>query len=68
MTKVKYKKGDIVTYSDGKIKCINKPNKYEKYFNDNLYNPYYGLQIIKIQRYVKFLCFYRLKTVWRKDL
>lgn len=60
----RYQKGDIVTYSNGIVKVINKPNKYEKYFNDDYYNPTYDLRIDKIQRYKKILCFYILETIY----
>lgn len=61
------KKGDIITYHNGDINYVNKPHKYEKYFNKNFYNFELGLQIVKIQRYVKFLGFYRLKTIYKKE-
>lgn len=53
----RYQKGDIVTYSNGIVKVINKPNKYEKYFDDDYYNPTYDLRIDKIQRYKKYYAF-----------
>lgn len=64
----KYQKGDIITYSNGVVKYINKPDKYDYYFNNEYYNPKYDLQIIKIQRYIKFLCFYRLKTIYERGV
>lgn len=60
------KRGDIVTYQSGLINYVNKPYKYQKYFNKNFYNYELDLQIVKIQRYVKFLGFYRLKTIYKK--
>lgn len=31
------KKGDIVTYTTGKVNYVNKTEKYIKYFDDNFY-------------------------------
>ncbi len=67
MKQIKYKKGDIVTYSSGVVKCINRPERYQFYFDDNYYNASYHLKIVKIQRYVKFLCFYILKTIYKRN-
>ena len=61
------KKGDIVTYQDGKTNNVNKPYKYRAYFTDDFINEHLDLQIIKIQRYIKFLGFYRLKTIYKRD-
>ena len=62
-------KGDIVTYRCGKINIVNKPFKYELYYTDDFKN--FGLgsnyEIVKIQRYVKFLCFYKLKTIYKGE-
>lgn len=60
------RKGDIITYQTGRINYVNNPNKYQIYFNKDFYNYAIDLQIIKIQRYVKFLCFYRLKTIYKR--
>lgn len=59
-------KGDIVTYQTGRINYVNKPQKYAMYFNNDFENYSLDLDIIKIQRYVKFLCFYRLKTIYKR--
>lgn len=40
------KKGDIVTYTTGKVNYVNKPEKYIKYFDDN----FYWKQFIKSKR------------------
>lgn len=63
-----FKKGDIITYSNGLVKYINKSDKYNFYFDNEYYNSKYDLQIVKIQRYVKFLCFYKLKTIYEKGI
>lgn len=58
------KQGDIVTYNTGRINFVNKPYKYRMYFNENMYNSGLNLKIVKIQRYVKVLWFYKLKTIY----
>ena len=61
------KKGDIVTYRNGRINNVNYPKKYKKWFDRNFENKGdRGLDIIQIQRYVKFLFFYRLKTIYKR--
>ena len=60
------KKGYIVTYTTGKVNYVNKPEKYIKYFDDNFCNYNLYLTIKKIQRYVKFLGIYKLKTIYKK--
>lgn len=62
----RYKKGDIVTYSNGMTKCINKPDRYARYFDNNYYNSAYDLTIMKIQRFKKILWFYMLVTVYER--
>lgn len=62
----KFLKGDLITYSNGQKKYINKPDKYYKYFDNNYYNPIYDLQIVKIQRWIKCFCFYKLKTIYER--
>lgn len=60
--------GDIVTYRSGRINHVNNPYNYHHHFNNNFENK--GLSsdfdIVKIQRYVKILWFYRLKTIYRR--
>lgn len=63
---VRYIKGDIVTYSSGVVKFINKPDRYERYFDDDYINPTLDLKIMTIQRFVKVLWFYKLKTIYRR--
>ena len=62
-------KGDIVTYRSGKRNIVNKPFKYEIYYTDDFKNLGLGssYEIVKIQRYVKFLCFYKLKTIYKGE-
>lgn len=62
------KKGDIVTYRDGRINYVNKPNHYKIYYTKDFKNKELGccFDIIKIQRYVKFLWFYKLKTIYER--
>ena len=62
------KKGDIVTYRSGRINRVNKPFKYERYFTDDFKNENFGsgMDIVKIERYVKFLWFYKLKTIYER--
>lgn len=61
------KKGDIVIYDSGKRNFVNKPFKYQMYFDTNMYNSNLNLRIIKIQRYIKVLWFYKLKTIYSED-
>lgn len=60
------RKGDIVTYLNGRINYVNNPENYHKWFNDNFNNKILELDIAKIQRYVKCLWFYRLKTIYKR--
>lgn len=63
------RKGDIVTYKNGNTNYINKPTQYYEYFNKDFNNKdYRTLDIVKIQRYVKCLWFYKLKTVYERKL
>ena len=61
--------GDIVTYRSGRINYVNKPYKYNIWYNQHLHHRKFGgsEDIMKIQRYVKFLCFYRLKTIYERE-
>lgn len=63
------KKGDIVTYRSGKINYVNRPNHYKTYYTKNFQNKELGCayDIVRIERYVKFLCFYRLVTIYKGD-
>lgn len=60
--------GDIVTYRSGRVNNVNNPDRYYQYFNKNFENISKGMDfdIIRIQRYVKVLCFYKLKTIYRR--
>lgn len=62
------RKGDIVTYRSGRTNNVNKPYKYHYWFNEYFKNRNFGseMDIMKIQRYVKCLCFYRLKTIYKR--
>lgn len=59
-------KGDLIIYRFGRKNYVNKPFKYEMYFNSNFENENYGrtMDIMKIKRYVKGLFGYRLKTIY----
>lgn len=61
--------GDIVTYRNGRINHVNKPDKYNYWYNKDFKNPMLnrGFDIMKIQRYVKCLWFYRLKTIYKRS-
>lgn len=64
------RKGDIITYRSGRINNVNHPDAYCRWYDENFYHKKFGWQedIMKIQRYEKFLWFYRLKTIYeRKD-
>ena len=69
MTIKDIKKGDIVTYRGGTINYVNKPNHYKAYYTKNFQNKELGcyFDIVRIERYVKCLWFYRLKTIYRRD-
>lgn len=62
------KKGDIITYRTGGINNVNHPNNYCKWYGEDFKHKKWGKwsDIMKIQRYVKFLCFYRLKTIYER--
>lgn len=60
------KKGDKVTYKDGRVNYVNKPWNYLLYFDKKLRNEKLDDEIVKIERYVRFLCFYRLKTIYKR--
>ena len=62
------KKGDIITYRSERINIVNKPYKYCIWYNPNFTHKTFGSSedIMKIQRYEKFLCFYRLKTIFER--
>ena len=62
------RKGDIITYRSGRINNVNNPYKYEYWYNEHFKHRTFGgsEDIMKIQRYVKFLCFYRLKTIYKR--
>lgn len=62
------RKGDIIIYKSGRINIVNKPYKYECWYNEKFKHITFGSSedIMKIQRYVKFLCFYRLKTIYKR--
>lgn len=62
------KKGDIVVYRSGRVNHVNKPKQYARYYDDNFENWGLGREygIIMILRYEKFLCFYKLKTIYEK--
>lgn len=60
-------RGDIVTYRDGSINYVNKLWKYHKWFSKDFENMRWDvLAIVKVQRYVKCLWFYRLKTIYKR--
>lgn len=64
------KKGDIVTYENETVNYVNRPDKYRKCFRfslDVIRNRYNGQTITKVQRYKKFLCFYRLVTIYESS-
>lgn len=62
------RKGDIVTYRSGRINNVNNARNYHTFFNENFENVSMSNRwdIMKIQRYVKFLCFYKLKTIYKR--
>lgn len=60
------KKGDIVTYRNGRVNNVNQPEHYKMHYNSSFQNTglYSGFDIMKIQRYKKVLWFYLLKTIY----
>lgn len=68
MKPIDIEKGDIVTYRNGRTNNVNKTFKYQRYYTDDFKNREFGcnFEIVKIQRYVKFLWFYKLKTIYKK--
>ena len=69
MTIKDIKKGDIVTYKNKRVNIVNKPDKYYYWFNEEFKNPMLnrGFDIMRIDRYVKYLWFYRLKTIYERN-
>ena len=64
------RKGDIITYRSGRVNHVNKPGNYQKYYNVYFKNSELGTNydIVRIQRYVKFLWFYKLKTIYKRSI
>ena len=60
--------GDIITYRDGRINYVNKPVNYMTWYDKNFTNKKQDCKddIVKIQRYVKCLWLYRLKTMYER--
>ena len=69
MTIKDIKKGDIVTYRSGRVNIVNKPGQYHFWFNKDFKNREFGcgFDIMRIDRYVKCLWFYRLKTIYERN-
>lgn len=63
------KKGDIVTYRSGRVNHVNNPGNYHYWYNDDFKNRQFGsaFEIMTIQRYIKFLFFYRLVTIYKRS-
>lgn len=69
MTNKDIRTGDLVIYRSGKRNYANHPENYARYFKQNLkHRRYDNLDIMEIRRYVKFLWFYRLKTVYKRSI
>jgi hypothetical protein len=60
--------GDVITYRSGRVNNVNNPDKYHIYFNDNLENKTKpsDWDIMRVQRYVRVLWFYKLRTIYRR--
>ena len=69
MTIKDLKKGDTVTYRSGRVNIVNKPGQYHYWFNKDFKNREFGcgFDIMRIDRYVKYLWFYRLKTIYERN-
>ena len=64
------KSGDIILYRNGIEHYVNdnKMFRYIKYFNKDLTNKEkHQYDIMKVQRYKRFLCFYRKKTLYVRE-
>ena len=60
-------KGDIVTYKNGQVNRVKKPIRYQRNYNEDMTNIHDSqLDIVKVQRFIKFLGLYRLKTIYRR--
>lgn len=62
------KKGDIILYRSGRINHVNKPFKYELWFDEDFKHIEYNRSsdIMEIKRFVKILGLYRLKTIYKR--
>ena len=61
--------GDLVYYRNGKTNIVKRPNQYKKWYSKDLKNlsvkDHYDIMMIK--RYKKILCFYILKTIYKRQ-
>lgn len=62
-------RGDMVIYRNGRINYVNKPYKYQKWYNSDFKHIEYGSSddIMKVKRYVKGLVGYKQKTIYKRN-
>lgn len=63
------KKYDIVTYRNGRTNRVHKPKKYHKWYDKDFKNKRLGsgYDIVKIERYYKFLWFIsEWRTIYKR--
>ena len=61
-------RGDLVIYRCGRTNYVNKPYKYQMWYDNNFRHREFGRNddIIEIKRYVKGRFFYKLKTIYKR--
>ena len=62
-------RGDLVIYRNGKTNYVNKPHKYQQWYNGDFKHIEFGsgADIMKVKRYVKGLFGYRQKNVYKRE-
>lgn len=61
-------KGDLVIYRSGRTNYVNKPYKYQLWFDDDFRHIEYGrnADIMEVKRWTKGLLGYKHKTIYKR--
>ena len=64
----KLKKGDLVIYRSGRTNYVNRPYKYQMWYDNNFRHREhdYNDDIVEIKRYVKIIFFYIQKIIYKR--